>query len=120
VKTILLSSLAAALTALAVPTQAQTAPLTRAEVMAEYERAQQSGQLNRASDEIGSVAALRSEALSVASAAPASGLTRDEVYAELVRAQEAGETDWAHFEAYGTMPRAGRVKASDIRLHAAR
>ncbi len=95
--------------------QAQTAPMTRAQVSAELAAARSSGALERvASEGFGlPTPVVREAAPANAPAAAAaqpqaptsqSGLTRAEVRAELARARAAGEMDFAAAEVNGTSP----------------
>lgn len=121
-----ISVLATAAALVSLSAQAQTAPLTRAQVAAELAQARASGALERmASEGFGFPTPLiRKPASPSAPAAAAarqegapqpqtrvepqpeaqSGLTRAEVKAELARARAAGEMDFAAAEVNGTSP----------------
>lgn len=104
------SALAATAALVCVSAQAQTSPLTRAQVSAELQQARASGELEAtASEGFGLPVAVERRVTPVSDAplqAPQAqgGVTREQVRAELQRARAAGEMDFAAAEVYGTSP----------------
>jgi pyruvate/2-oxoglutarate dehydrogenase complex dihydrolipoamide acyltransferase (E2) component len=119
-----ITTLAATAALFTLSAQAQTQPLTRADVNAQLEQARSSGALERMASEgfglptpvMRSAAPVEAPpAAAVQPEAPkAQGLTRAEVRAELARARAAGEMDFAAAEVNGTSPYAPRSVAAPV------